>query len=249
MIGPMGRSLGPLGYVPPTNGDTLLTSLSAHYKADEASGDLLDAHTGGLHLIAQNAPLSTSGKILTARQLVRASSQHFRRATSAPFEAGSTPITLSCWAKLDSLSNDGQIFYKGTATNTTSLEYRLFFLSSTNRIRLQVAGNGINSILDANNFGALSTGVWYHILGWWDPVVGMGLRINGGTANTLGRLVALNVTSADFSIGGTSSGVSTFGGSVDEISVWRRYLPDTAQLSVYNSGSGLPYSQYGLTGV
>jgi hypothetical protein len=246
-LSPLVGVLAPLG-VSRGQGVTLLTDLIAYYKCDEASGNLLDAHTNALHLTATNAPGSAAGKINTARQFVRTSSQWFSRPDDALLSGGNRNLFFSVWVSLNSTGNDLTIFFKGTGATGTGLEYRLLWSTGAATFRFQVGGGGLTRNVDVAP-SPVSTGVWYHLMCWHDADNDViAIALNNGTPVTFSYSLGLNDTAAAFAVGATSAGASFHNGLLDEFGIWGRIPSVAARTALYNAGAGLAFSQYGSTG-
>jgi hypothetical protein len=226
---------------------TLLTGLVSYWKLDEASGQANDAH-GVNHLTANNNPVSGVGKINNARQFVRASNQSLTLTGNSDLAfsvAGGASMTMSAWVYLDTKTNAYALISRGSAGSPASaFGYFLSYQTSGDRLRIQWSTGSSTRTLNADNFGAVPTATWLHIIAFIDrPNLRSGIRVNGGTINydnsTL-YSIALNSASLQFALGAIGSG-TYHNGRIDEVGMWGRLLTDAEQLALYNSGAGLAY--------
>jgi hypothetical protein len=132
-----------------------------------------------------------------------------------------------------------------TATPNDS-EYTLRYDSTADRFAWFVSRNtsGIWTNPIANNFGALSVGVWYHIVAWYDSGSSLcGIAINDGTPNTASTTgLGPGNETCGFAIGrpGDYTG-NYFDGVIDEVGFWKRALTPAERTELYNSGNGKTY--------
>jgi hypothetical protein len=86
-------------------GNGLLTALIAYWPGDEASGNLLDAHTNALHLTDVNTVTNNTGKVYaTARQYTAANQEYHNRASEALLQIGDVDFTIASWVYCDALA-------------------------------------------------------------------------------------------------------------------------------------------------
>jgi hypothetical protein len=110
-----------------------------------------------------------------------------------------------------------------------------------------VSSNGItNTSVAADNLGAISTGVWYDVIGWHSATGDViGISVNGGTPNTAAHSTGVFATTASFVIGAQNEGAANLlDGMIDEAWVTTGYISSSDERSgIYNSAAGRPYSE------
>lgn len=221
---------------------TLLDSLVSYWKLDEASGDAVDAH-GSNTLTDTNTVTSAAGIIGNGRDFEVGNSEYFTIASNASLQTGDIDFTWAAWVKLESIpaTHMGIMSQDGDAQRGPILFHRTTF----NRFTFNVRRAGADVICMADNLGAPSAGVWYHVVGWHDAAADQtGIAINAGTPNTTATGGALDaVVTADFRIGSRVLAASPayMDGIIDEAGFWKRVLTSDERVKLYNGGRGLRY--------
>lgn len=234
--------------------NNLLQNLTSYWKLDEASGARADAH-GSNNLTDNNSTGSTTGKINSGGSFVRASSNYLSHASNSDLQLGQADWTIQAWAKFTTLPGSGDFMCVLSKDNSGggNRDYNITVDGTDSKPYLQLFYNGNDT--SAVNLGwssALSTGVWYHILAWYDSSTSTAyMQVNGGTpvsAVSIGSLQA--PSSSEFRIGALQySGFPVYmNGVVDETAIWKRILSPTQRAALYNSGSGLAYSSFDAGG-
>jgi len=212
-----------------------VTAPTTYYKADEASGDLVD-YMGVANLTAHGSPGTTTGKINDARTIASASSQYFS-STNATFSPGTSTHFSGCaWVKFTSSVTATQIvFGKDEAGGR---EY-IVWISNLVSKRFEF-WDPTNTALGDTVFGDLSTNTWYLVAFGWDGT-NKWLSVNAGTRDTaaVGSWVAGTSTELDIGRRSYSGFPTTMDGAVDGIGWWSGHdLSDAELAEIYNSGSG-----------
>jgi hypothetical protein len=222
----------------------LLTNLSAYWTLDEASGSRADSH-GGNTLTDNNTVGSGTGILGTAADFEDGNSESLSCASNPTLQA-TAAITVTAWVKLESKgSGDVQIVSKDSASGR---EYTLFYRASSDRFafsRLDLATDTL-----ANTFGSPSTGVWYFLVGWYDPATGeQGISVNGTADTATATSGRTTGTSSQFQIGARqySGFEGYFDGLIDEVGFWRgRCLTSTERATLYGAGTPPAYPFSGV---
>lgn len=226
---------------------SLLDGLISHWKLDEASGNALDAH-GSNHLTDVNTVGSAVGKIGNARVFNRANSEYFTISDNAELSI-TGDLTIAGWVRCDQVeSSNDQHWLAKWDFDTAQRSYLLRHGGTTKRLEFYVSRNGSSSTgVAANNFGALSNGVWCYVVAWHDATNDqIGICVNNGTPNTVAYSDGIFDGNAPFRIGAlaSSSNIYMWHGQLDEISIWARVLTGDERTELYNSGNGLAYEDY-----
>jgi len=220
----------------------LTDNLISYWKLDEASGNALDVH--GSNELTQNGTVgSATGKVSNARDF--SENNYFTRADNASLSTGDIDFSLAAWIKFDALAGgDMTVFTKDSGP---AAEYYLQLEGSTNRFKWYVygaTGYGSATSVQADTFGNVSTGVWYHVVCWHDSV-----------GNQIGISVNRSTDTASHSAGGIDGG-DTFhlgadpyaqevDGLIDEVGFWKKVLTANEREDLYNDGHGLAYTDFG----
>lgn len=226
----------------PGTADPLLTDLVAWWRADESSGNLLDAHTNALHLTDNNTVGATTGKVGGARSFAAASSEFFNRADTALLRFGDTNFYIAAWVKLATVGANRGIVAKYHGVTTTKREFILFYLHSSQRFVLSLRNDTLT--LNANTFGALSLDTWYFVEAWHDATNNVaGIAVNG-VEDTSAWTDGTYADDCQFCVGayGTAGGEGGhMNGMIDEIVFLRRIPTSEERTRLHNSGNGMTY--------
>lgn len=233
-LGQIRRETGSSGGGTPPS--TLLTSLVAHWRLDEASGTRVEV-ASGVNLTENGTVGNAAGKIGSAAAFT---------ADAANFLRNSAPTALN-------LTANGQFEIAAWVYFTsTSPSYCFFDLKGTGSNYIQVAKTGtvgagnawrvfIRSIQIDWTGAAPSINTWY-LLSIWDDGVNANLAVNNGTPQTSARSGAAIPANSDLRVGQNTSGTGAVSGRVDSCSLWvGRVLTSGERTSLYGSGAGLDY--------
>jgi concanavalin A-like lectin/glucanase superfamily protein len=235
----------------------LIDNLISYWKLDEASGDALDAHGTNDLTETSGTIASATGKIGNARDFESADTEYFEIADNADLSTGDIDFTIAAWVNLESLTN-GTIASK-YETVGNQREYLFFYNANdhvtNNRFSFAVSSDGTGAALvtiDANNFGAPSTGTWYHVVAWHDSVSNqIGISVNAGTPDTASHSAGVFNSTTPFRLGAIFAGGGQFyqlDGLLDEVGFWKRVLTSQERTDLYNGGSGLSYDDFDAGG-
>jgi hypothetical protein len=218
----------------------LLDNLISYWKLDEASGTRNDSQSTN-HLAATNAPVGVAGKINNGCQFVTGSSQRLSVASSSALQVTSD-FTFSFWLKLNTLAA-GNPAVLGKDNTAAPSDYG-FYPHATAGLVFWVGDPNLYAVAVGS---APSTGVWYHVVGWYDSSdTKLRLRINDTTTFVSSMTCVLASTAAQFWIGaGNYTGFAQYADCVvDEVGFWKRVLTAAEITALYNGGAGLPYTSF-----
>lgn len=234
--------------IPGTGSPSLTTSLVSEWKLNEASGNGTDSEPTGTAqtLTAAGAPVSATGKLNSARQFVKASSQTLAASDSADLSTGNIDFAMSCWVYLDTKPAAIMgIATKGNQTGAaTGYEWALYWDNATDRFSFAVSDGTTSHTVKADNLGSPSTATWYYIAAWHDAA-GDTINIRCGTASALS---ALNSTAhstgcwdsaTSFTIGEVFGSSRFWDGRIDEFKFWKRALSGSDITADWNGGAGI----------
>jgi hypothetical protein len=217
----------------------LTDDLISYWKLDEASGNAADAH-GSNTLTPVAAPTGATGIINNGRDFEQSSSQFLECADNASLDRGDTDFSFSLWVSLET----------STATTQTILskdggagdrQYRLDVSGGSLRWFVFDSGGGVAG--QASAAWNPSLGTFHHIVVWHDAAANeVGYVIDDGTPVTAATSAAAGTGGADFEIAGNPN---AFDGIIDEVGLWGRVISDAEITSLYNSGAGLAYANFG----
>jgi hypothetical protein len=234
----------------------LLNNLIAYWPGDEASGNLLDAHTNELDLTDTNTVTNATGKVYdTARQYTAANSEcHTRAGDDALLSTGDVDFTLAAWVYFDSkLATQMDIVGKWLVTDNQR-EYMLLYYNTTDRLLFLVSKDGSASeLIAADNLGSPETEKWYLVVAWHDSVANtLNIQINNGTVDSKAYSLGVKDSTAVFRIGIYSSDGVTYpwNGRIGPTAFWKStaggggVLSTAQRTALYNSGNGLTYAAF-----
>lgn len=222
---------------------SLTANLVEYYQLDEAGGanNAVGIHSGKA-LTQVNSPGSEAGVINTARTFVSASTQYFTSSDAAFDFSDENAFTISAWVKLTNAAATASLVSK-YQVNGAGVSYQTAYHPALGfRMLCYDAVGGIAGTV-ANNLVAISSGVYYHVLWWWNRAGNeMGVAVNGtpNTGTTFGDLGLSAPT--DFAVGRAGAGYHN--GAMDELALWNSVPTADMPARLYNSGAGLPYLSF-----
>lgn len=228
----------------------LLTSLTAFFELEEASGSCLDAHAGLNFTTLGGDPGSVAGIVGNARDFGLTSL--CRRTTAhTAFQVGDVDFTIAAWVNVDLITSRHAIFtkYGGGSNREYLLEYHN--TAPSNRFSFWVTSNGTNgrtvgtNAVNSDNAGNVLADTWYFVVAWHDAVNNeLSIQVDNGTPNTISYSSGVFVGTANPNIGAAGDGILVHDGFIDQLGFWNGRVLDADDRSfLYNSGSGRAYSE------
>ena len=229
---------------------SLLTGLISAWELNEASGNALDSH-GSNTLTDNNTVGSGTGLVYgTARDFEATDGEYLSRASNASLQTGDIDFSLGACVKFGSKGATRVVLGKWPATG--SFEYLLYYDSGADRFSFAVSSTGSGNpgefaAVAANNLGAPSVGVWYHLVAWHDATANqIGIAVNAGTPNTTAHSGGVRAGTAPLNVGRNDDGDTNFwDGLIGPVRIWKRVLTSQERTDLYNGGAGLAYSAFG----
>lgn len=230
-------------------GNDLLNALIAFWPGDELSGNLLDAHTNGLHLTDMNTVTSNPGHVYpTARQYTAANSErHTRPGDDALLSAGDVDFTLAAWVYLDDKvayrAIAGQMGYAGARS------YLLIYRNDVDRMTFWISPDGTaNTLLDAATFGSPPVATWFLCMVWHDSVANtINISVNDGAADTAAHAAGVFDAAYPFQIGCYGISATRMNGRIGPTALWKSapggggVLTAEQRTALWDAGAGLKY--------
>lgn len=216
---------------------SLLTSLQAYWKLDEASGTRSDAH-GANHLTDNNTVTQAAGKLDSAAQFTASSSEYLSLADNAALSTGDIDFTLCAWVYLDSGGERAAVTKWTSAGNQK--EYALL-TEADSKPYLYVSHNGVN-LASVNAAAALSTGAWHLLIGWHDAAADtLNLQVDNGSVNSAAHTLGVRDGTGQFNLGALEGAGYFMNGRIDGAGMWKRVLTSGERSALWNAGAGLDY--------
>jgi len=261
---PIGAMVNPA--VAAAGGNGLLNNLVVYWPGDEASGDLIDAHTGGIDLSDQNTVTNDTGLVYpTARKYTRANSEYHVSANGDDLSPqGDNDYTLATWIRCSTFpaSEPAAQHMVGKwelIGDNTHADYAIMHYYTPT---VMPAANGVWWVVHNATFAPIaevgpfvwSAGTWYLFVCWHDAVNDVAKMLindtwlfssatsgpsgDGDGRFTIGRFMQFDPGSAylDGRVGPTMFWRSAPGGG--------GVLTDAQRTALYNGGAGLPYSEF-----
>ena len=215
---------------------------------DNRSGDYNSFNTGSP--IAGNA---LPGRVVRLRVNGRAA--QFTAANSEYLSGGdviditTTDFSIAFWLYIDSAGQFG-IVNKRDRASATNVGYAIELQADGTLDLLISDGTSVTTISSTTNLG---TGAWKFCVLTADRDGNAQFYIDAGSAEGAASIVSQNGTLANaitFQIGAgfSSSADRFFGGRMVTAAIWTKLLSSAERTFLYNSGSGVNYSEIGLTG-
>jgi hypothetical protein len=232
----------------------LLDDLIAYWPHEEASGDVLDAHTDNHDLTELGGTLASGSGIITGAR-VYGTGEIANAADASWHDLTGMSFTWAGWVNMATLGTEGQDFYlfsKGNTSDGWSYYAKLTHYLTDGDFRL-TAGNTTTWFV-SQLFDAPTTGEWIFCVFRYDLST-ESLRLSVGANGVLthhdggaGNGTTTN-EALPFVLGGWLTPPSTVagsmeGGMLDEVGLWGRYLSDDEIATLYNSGDGVTYSSF-----
>lgn len=171
-------------------------------------------------------------------------------ASSAVFDRGDTDWFLNVWVKLESKT---AAFMVCKDKGSGARQWRLDYDSASDRFRWFVfdSSNNVAGTVTANTIGSPSVGTWYNITVWHSATDNeVGIRVNGGTAETSATTAAASTGVTGFRVGSGGEGGTEYpyDGLMAALGLWSR-VPTTADGSELSGGpEPVTASAQGLAG-
>lgn len=224
---------------------TLLSSLAAFWRLEEASGSRADV-LGSVTLSDINTVTSGVGKIGTAADFEIDNSEYLEAANSTLLNLQNVDFTLSAWVKMESKAGaaSGNVIMGKHAAQSNQRQYLLFYDGSADRFRFVVSSDGNPGTgVNADVLGSPALDTWYHVLAWHDAAADrIFIQVNGGGTNSAAHAGGAFSSSAKFRLGSLVDGAGTntffLDGLLDAVGVWTRVLTPAERASLYNAGAG-----------
>jgi hypothetical protein len=211
----------------------------------------VDVH-GGNNLTDTNTVTNSTGLLYaTCAQFTAASNEHLLRADNAALSVDDLDFLIAGRFKFDSFGVLRGLV--GRRSGTAARDYVLFYDTNSpngNRLKFRIYNAAGTEIVSAPYDVALSTGVWYSVLGYHDAVNDLiGISVNGSawTTAATGGAAPGDVT-ANFLVGILQSATTNpHNGQAEAILFCKSpalgiaALADEIRDRYYSSGSGLDY--------
>lgn len=219
---------------------SLTQNLSAGWKCDEASGNLVD-YVGSNTGTAVGSPGATTGRIGGARTFDGTGNQRFTVADASGVSVGlSTDWTLYFRVKFTSIGSYPMILSKAN-TGGTNVEFECFVdTTTTNRINFR-ATNDVVTLVNALSAVVVTTGVWYDVCLAYSVSAGkISIQVNSETPVETTLTSGIVDSTETLCIGSRNGGGLPLNGAIDDIRIWKGRFLNQQERSVYRTR--VPYN-------
>ena len=230
----------------------LLNALVAYWPGNEASGNLLDAHSNALHLTDTNTVTNNTGLVYaTARQYTRSESEYHVRTSEASLQAGDVDFTLAAWIYLDDATVSPSAYsWASKWAGGTDREYMTWFYQGKATFVVRKGDDSGGVLATATTFGNLSVSTWYLVVCHHDSVNNeIGVSVNDGTIDTAAITTGVRVGTSAFEVGQWASSI-WFDGRIGPTMLWKSaaggggVLTAAQRTALFNAGAGLTYAAF-----
>jgi len=237
----------PLRFTPMGPSGELLKTLVGFWEEEELTGQRDDSHTNALHLTDNNSVGRQSPAVVgDGASFTRLDNHYLSHVYDARLGFDDEAFTVLCWVNLDTLG-PAQVFVDfGLNSGQARRHYYSLSIRPTRRASFSVSHGGVGeqTRVEATTFGALSTGIWYLLAGFHDPVEDtVGVSVNAGTIDTAPHAFgSLSDVSATFALGrrgGFRGG--HMNADQDQVAIFRKLLSPMDVDAFFNLGFGRSY--------
>lgn len=205
----------------------------AYWKFNElvSTDSFLDSSSNALHVPTFNSPVSTTGKVGTARNFISASSQYGLKASTALLKRNGKTWSINLWFQIANLGS-----YKLLVSRDDGAEQREFDLAVNDSNTLYANFNSTAFFLLGPT--VLSINTWYNVqLDFTTGTKACNLYLNGVLEDSDTFSAELNNTTADWVFGAyTAGGSAHLDGKLDNCYLYDKVVDPAV---FYNSGAGL----------
>ncbi len=219
-------------------GNGLLNNLIAYWPCDEASGDLLDAHTNALTLSQISTVSSATGKVYATARYFEWSGAY--RADNALLSTGDVDWTVAFWYKLK--TNWGGVYLGKHYDKVSNIEWFV------NPEGLTVSANGTTQNGLAKT---LTSATWQFVVCWHDAVADtINIQTDNGTVSSKAHTGGTYDGTAKFALCSDGNGHYWTNATLSSIMFWKSsaggggVLSSSQRSALWNAGNGLAYANF-----
>jgi len=218
----------------------------AHWSLDEASGTRVDS-VGANDLTDNNTVGTAAGKFGNAADFESGSSESLSRTDNVDLSVGDIEWMIRCWVNLESEPGEMAIVGKCVLGDTNNIDYRLRY-TGANGFDFFVTPDGVfgnRTTVSTGDIG-VTTGTWYLIHCWHDPVANeIGIAVNGGAAVTQAHSTGVFDGTGVFTLGDLLGFGQFWDGLIDDVVILKGYILDaTERTEDYAGGAGVAFEDW-----
>ena len=218
------------------------SSLKAHWKFDEASGQRNDSKSTN-HLTDNNTVTQVAGKLGNAAQFTAANSEYLSIADNAALSHGDFDFTWAGWVYLDNLTAVRTFLEKRPAAGAAQdIEFRINYENTPNRFRTYIGNASSFTSRLADSFGNVPATTWCFIVAWHNSVADtLNIQVNNGPVDSVAWAGGSYNSTGPLEFGRQTNGAAYHNGRLDSWSRWNRVLTADERAYLYNLGNGIEY--------
>jgi hypothetical protein len=229
-----------------SNATGLLDSLLAYWKLDESSGDAIDS-VGSNDGTVSGATQGVTGKIIDSYSFDGINDK-VEFGSDSSLDPGTSDFSISLWFKTS--TDDRDVLWCNGGDEVTP-RVVLYTKGSSGDFEVQIrdSGSSIDSFFSDTD-GTFYNGLWHHLVVNLDRDGNVSFYLDG-SSHGVDDISAFDGDtiwsgSSKTTIGNKpNSDTQAFNGLIDEVGYWNRTLNSSEIQALYNSGSGLAYSEFG----
>lgn len=214
----------------------LFNGLVGYWALNEASGNRADSSVNSNTLTDNNTVTSATGQYSNAGQFTAANTESLSINSNSTLVTGNIDFTVAAWVYLDSES--GVMIPISKLAAASDVEYEFGYNNTTDRFAMTYTNGDAVSVV-ANTFGAVSTGTWYLLIGWYDATADtLNITVNNGAVDSLADggvkppgnltgLLGIGIRGAD--------GTYPWNGRIDDVRLYKRVLTADERTQLYTN--------------
>ena len=204
---------------------------------------------GGMTLTNTNGVTHVPAKVGDGADMEAGSSQFYQRTSEATLQIGDIAAFWTAWVRLESNASQQTVFGK-YQFGSNNREYVILYHDVSNRFQFTVSSDGLgNTDLTLSSSGPLSTGVWYFVACWHDPVANKIYgSVNDGAVDEIAHSGGIFQGISPFALGflGDGSFPAYMDGIIDQAGFGKGVIPSASEITqLYNNGDGLSWAAMG----
>ena len=224
----------------------LNTDIINYYKLDETSGTTADDAVENGDGTNDGATVNQAGKIGKAYNFEISNTDYIHIPDNTDY-TNLGELTLSMWVKPTSLASP----YMHTIAKDSNSGGRSFYVEilTDGKIKASAWDENDNEEVVTSSNALISTGTWYHIVTIIDvPNDDIKIYVDGdnkGLADSptwAGSVIKDSSTTLDIGRRAYSGSEQYYDGLIDEVGIWGRALTSEEVTQLYNSGTGITYT-------
>lgn len=212
---------------------------------DEASGTRNDSKSTN-HLTDNNTVGSTTGKKGNAANFVAGNSEYLSLNDNTAVSPTSS-FTIGAWVHATDLASTRPVIIKDNAS--TQRSFSLVASSLSGVFKFAATNDGSNMVILSDPTDLSADTSYFVVAAFDDSANVIKISVNGTNFTTTAFTGTVWDSTAQFTVGGSADGgYGYMDGWVDEVFLLNRSIDNTEVAALYNSGSGVTYSDLSASG-